>query len=86
MELIRIDIVEAPGSERVRLVGKVAYDRGSPLTEELWYEVPRAYAEHLSTDGTPWLATLLPLAVTLNEPLRIAQPVDAHRHPRFAHG
>src|SRR6185436_6108277 len=44
--------------------------------EEYWFDVPGEYASSLSESGNPWLACLIPLAVTLGEPLRLALPVD----------
>jgi hypothetical protein len=77
VELTRVEIREAPDSrERVRLVGDVTYDRGPLRSESFWYEVPRTCAEDLSTSGNAWIASLLPLAVTFDEPLRLHAPVD----------
>jgi len=58
----------------VRLSGDVVYDNGTE--EQFWFEVREKYADQLSTTGTPWLSTLLPLAVCVNEPLELCQPVD----------
>jgi hypothetical protein len=77
MELISADVRQGSSAERARLVGRVRYDAPEAREEELWFEVPHQLAGDLATSGTPWLAALLPLAVTLNEPLRIALPVDA---------
>jgi len=60
----------------VRLVGEVAYDDRRGKTELYWFEAPQRVAGHLSDSGNPWFVCLMPLAVTLGEPLRIAKPVD----------
>ncbi len=62
---------------RVRLTGSVSYDdRPGAEPEEYWFDVPAELAGALSQTGNPWLACLLPLAVTLGEPLRLCLPVD----------
>ncbi|MGH7146334.1 MAG: hypothetical protein ACREIJ_00320 [Nitrospiraceae bacterium] len=77
MELTRVWIEQAPAcADRVRLCGQVAYDRQSIKPEVYWFDVSEKYAEYLSQSVNPWLACLLPLAVTLGEPLRICAPVD----------
>jgi len=77
MELTRVETRPAPGEPgRVRLVGQVAYDDRRRAPEELWFEVEGSLADSLSGSGNPWLAALLPLAVTLGEPLRLCLPVD----------
>ena len=77
MELRRVTVIESPVHVgRVRLCGEVVYDRADVGAEQYWFEVPEAQAAELSTAGDPWLAWLLPLAVTLHEPLRICRPVD----------
>jgi hypothetical protein len=76
MELVSVRIEESPrAAGRVRLVGEVAYD-DRPETESYWFEVDEEHAGALSLSGTPWLACLLPLAVTLGQNLRISAPVD----------
>jgi len=74
---IGVSSVEAVESdpERVRLTAAVTYD-SSPGSEAYWYEVPAALAGDLSRDGNPWLALLLPLAASLDEPLEWELPVD----------
>jgi len=62
------------GTDRVRLVGDVMYQDGTG--EPFWFDVRREHAEELSNSGNPWLATLLPLAVCIDEPLEITVPVD----------
>ncbi len=77
MELKDSSIIRSPGTEkRVRLSAEVAYRDRRIGAEVYWFEVPEKFAEFLSMSGNPWLACLLPLAVTLGEPLRIHRPVD----------
>jgi hypothetical protein len=77
MEVNRIELIDSPATrERVRLVGHVRYD-GDAAREEIWFEFPRKFADDLSCTGNAWLAAMIPLAVTLNEALRINAPVDA---------
>jgi hypothetical protein len=75
VELIGVRIVEAPAAGRVRLVGDVRYE-GASAPEAYWYEVSEELAGDLSRTGNPWVASLLPLAATLGEPLRVRLPVD----------
>src|SRR3989338_6400267 len=76
MELKSINIIKSPtNSCKVRLVGEVHYDDRADA-ELYWYEIDEKYAEYLSSSGNPWLTCLIPLAVTLGEPLRISLPVD----------
>lgn len=75
MELLGVEITEsAHGPGRVRLVGEVKYASGA--REQLWFDFPRRLEHELSLSGNPWLDLLIPLAVTLNEPLCIRLPVD----------
>lgn len=77
MELLSVRIGDAPvAAGRVRLVGDVAYDDRPGQVETYWFEVPEKYADSLSRSGNPWLACLLPLAVTRGEPLRLCRPID----------
>jgi hypothetical protein len=77
VELQRAWVMRSPTSaDKVRLVGEVTYDRRFAKSEQIWFEVNERYAEFLTNSGNPWLACLLPLAVTLGEPLRICKPVD----------
>jgi hypothetical protein len=77
MELVSVRIDKSPsGRSRVRLVGDVAYDDRAGAVEQYWFEVPEKYADSLSVSGNPWLACLLPLAVTLRERLRLCLPID----------
>ena len=80
MKLAGIDIGPSPDRRgQVRLTGLVRYrPRGGVAEEAYWYEVPEAFAGELTTSGNPWLVGLLPVAVTLGEPLTLAQPVDAN--------
>lgn len=79
MELTRNFVEEGAGG-RVRLCGEVRYDRGPVRSEIIWFEVPGPLAGFLSVSGNPWLACLLPLAVTLGEPLRLSAPLDTSLH------
>jgi hypothetical protein len=54
----------------------VTYDGRFIRPDQIWFEVSDRYAAILTDSGNPWLACLLPLAVTLGEPLRIDRPVD----------
>jgi hypothetical protein len=77
MELVSVRTSESPsGQGRVRLIGELAYDDRPGKREECWFEVPEEHAESLSLSGNPWLTCLLPLAVTLGQPLRLCAPVD----------
>jgi len=78
MRLTRVETRVAPADPgRVRLVGEILYDDRPGRPEELWFEVDAALAGSLSQSGNPFLAALLPLAVTLREPIRLEAPVDA---------
>lgn len=70
------EIAKAPEAGRVRLVGEVRYDGAGLGSELYWFEAPESLAGALTSSGNPWLACLLPLAVTLGEPLRLRRPVD----------
>jgi hypothetical protein len=77
MQLEGCEVIKSPSVEgAVRLVGEVTYDRRFARSERIWFEVSERHAEFLTDSGNPWLACLLPLAVTLGEPLRICRPVD----------
>jgi len=77
MELVSVRIDNSPsGRGRVRLVGEVSYDDRPRKSEQYWFEVPESYAASLSASGNPWLACLLPLAVTRGERLRLCRPID----------
>ena len=77
MDLVSVRLGEAPSTpRRVRLIGDVTYDDRPGEIEQYWFEVPEAYGHSLSLSGNPWITSLLPLAVTLGEPLRISASVD----------
>jgi hypothetical protein len=77
MELTSVRIEDSPHDRgRARLIGDVIYDDQPGISEEYWFEVPGAYAGSLSTTGNPWAVCLLPLAMSLGEPLRLSLPVD----------
>jgi hypothetical protein len=77
LRLERCDIVKSPSfGDRVQLAGELTYDHRFLKRERIWFEVSERYAEDISKTGNPWLACLIPLAVTLGEPLRICLPVD----------
>lgn len=75
MRVERVDVGPVPGSPaHVRLAAEVSYGDGT--AESYWFEVERDLEPALSRGGDPWLACLLPLAITLGEPLEIPVPVD----------
>jgi hypothetical protein len=77
MELRTVDLIRSKvSSERLRLVGEVHYDNPDYGTEYYWFDFDGQYAEHVNQLGNAWLVCLIPLAVTLNETLKICQPVD----------
>ena len=77
MRLSRVETRAAPGDPgRVRLVADVVYDDRPGSLEELWFEVDESLADSLSASGNPWLAALLPLAATLQQPVRMSLPID----------
>jgi hypothetical protein len=77
VNLRSVEIQRSPEADgQVRLIGEVIYDNRFIKPERIWFTVSERYAEYLSETGNPWLACLLPLAVTLGEPLRISRPVD----------
>ena len=73
MRLLSVQTRESSG--RVRLEGKVRYD-GDGEEELLWFDLPAAVSSQLSPSGNPWLVALLPLAVSLREPVSLDLPVD----------
>lgn len=78
MELTHTEIVKSPIAEhRVRLCGEVTYDDRRIAPELFWFDVPEKCSEFLSTSGNLWLVCLVPLAVSLGEPLHICKPVDS---------
>jgi hypothetical protein len=77
MQFAGCEVIKSPSVEgAVRLVGEVTYDGSFIRPDRIWFEVSDRYADILTDSGNPWLACLLPLAVTLGEPLRISRPVD----------
>lgn len=78
MQLRSIEVMRSPDYRgMVRLLGKVSYETGTVSEEDYWFEVPEQYADAMSRNGNPWLACLLPVAVTFGEPMRICAPVDS---------
>jgi len=77
MNVKNIEITTSPVSpDRTCIRADVICDEKTVPPEVYWIDVPRAYSDHLSGSGDPWLALLLPLAVHLAEPLIISKPVD----------
>jgi hypothetical protein len=77
VRLNRCEILKSPREDdMVRLIGEVTYDHGFLKSDRIWFEVAEDYAGFLTDLGNPWLACLIPLAVTLGEPLCISRPVD----------
>jgi hypothetical protein len=75
VKLLSVDRNRSPRNpEWTRLTGVVAPRIGAPVT--LWFEVPSTLADHLTDTGNPWLALLLPYAVSLREPLELPLAVD----------
>ena len=75
MHLLGADIVRGDSPDRVRVQGRVRYD-GDGQEELLWFDLSSSFADQASTSGNPWLVALLPLAMSLGEPLRLSIPVD----------
>ena len=71
MELIKTQVCELANNMQ-RLTGSVRYDDG--VVEEYLFEIPIGYK--ISDSGNPWLACLLPLAVTIGEDLKLSLPVE----------
>lgn len=77
MKLTGVDVVRSQfGRDRQRLTGTIVYATPGLAPEQIWFDAPRDCADALSRTGNPWLACLLPLAVTLREPLELCAPVD----------
>ncbi len=77
MNVTNIEITKSPiSASRTCVRADVICDDKTVPAEVYWIDVPQAYASHLNGSGNPWLALLLPLAVTLGEPLIISKPVD----------
>jgi hypothetical protein len=63
MNVDKIEIVQPKDlKDRARLTATIVYE--SHGSEVHWFDVPLAYSDYLATSGNPWLACLLPLAVT----------------------
>lgn len=78
MNVRDVTVTDSPeGGGRARLTAEVAYDDGRMPPERYWFEVPAPCVEGLARRADPWLVALLPLAVTLGEPLRVAGTVDS---------
>ena len=76
MRLEHVAVTPGGSPGTVRLTGTVTYETGTPSREDYWYEVPDMCRDGLSTSGNPWLVALLPLAMTIGEPLHVSLPVD----------
>lgn len=77
MRVAEPEVVTSPGdTDRLRLRARVDYE-SVPGGEDYWFEVPETLAADVSDSGNPWLLALLPLSVTLGEPLRVDSPVDS---------
>jgi hypothetical protein len=64
------------GDGRVRYSTVVRFDDEKLAPEEYWFDFPEVCANDLRPSGNPWLALLAAAAGKLNEPLRLADPVD----------
>lgn len=75
-------LIESPTRERallpgyVRLSRRIVYEQRRAAPEQLWFDLPEECAEGLAGSGDGWLVALLPLALRMREPLRIAATVD----------
>jgi hypothetical protein len=77
LQLKNVDIVRSPlRPGRVRIVGEVVYDNRTIPAEQYWFDVPEQYRSALNDNGNPWFICLLPLAMTLGEPVKMDLPVD----------
>lgn len=78
MRLTSTDITPSPLAVGwVRLRGQIDFRTPGRAGESIWFDVPAELEGQLSRTGNPWLACLLPYAVTLHEPLELCLPVDA---------
>ncbi len=64
-----------PGNIRISV--DVQYDNPALAQETYWFEVDQSQKQFLSDTGNPWALCLTPVALTLQEPLVLDQPVDA---------
>src|SRR5665213_2195154 len=71
MKLIATNVTQQHGGFH-RLSGEVTYDDGT--SDTYYFDAPESY--ELSESGNPWVACLLPLAVTIGEDLEIPLPID----------
>jgi hypothetical protein len=77
MELKKVTHFISPlDPEKIRVEADVHYGDRPGKPESYWYDLPKEYAENISTTGNPWLSCLLPLAMKLGEPLKLCRPVD----------
>ncbi|HOS03197.1 MAG TPA: hypothetical protein PKZ01_08965 [Candidatus Hydrogenedentes bacterium] len=77
MRLTSVTIEPSPlGADRKRLVGAVEYESSRFSPETYWFDFPAACAQDIRVSGNPWVPCLLPMAVTLGEPLHLSLPVD----------
>ena len=76
MELTRTWIDDADDPAMVRVCGRVKYDDRAGDGETHWIDLPREYADDITTTANPWAVALLPLATTLGQPLALCGPVD----------
>lgn len=77
MHVYNIRVEERSDTERCRLLAEVEYDDRSRQCETYWFDFPSEVRDDISVSGNPWLVCLIPLAVTLGQPLRIHAPVDS---------
>jgi len=75
VQLQSVDLIQGERPGRVRLQGRVRYDSDG-FEEAIWFDLPDTLRSQLTSSGNPWLVLLLPLAVSLREPLRMEVPVD----------
>jgi hypothetical protein len=68
----------APGKPGILRVSVSAqYQEWLDSHERIWFELPERYGSQLNKRGDPWLLFMLPLAVSIQAPLRVSLPVDA---------
>lgn len=75
MRLTGVEVTEGESPDRLRVQGTLRFDSDG-REDLLWFDLPGSLAAQVSTSGNPWLVALLPLAVSLREPLRLELPVD----------
>jgi len=77
MKLYSINVTHSPlNRNSLRLSGEVSYDTPQLSPEVYWIDIPKQYERFIADSGNPWIACLMPLAMTLGEPLQISRPVD----------